>query len=68
MNNATNSQLAWFYLRTLSRIRQKNQIRLLVDAVLIEMLCKFVLYCLNLDTLLLLSYYYSLTVSCFAHC
>jgi len=36
MNSPVNCDLARFYLWTLSRIRQKNQIRLSVDAMLMK--------------------------------
>ena len=49
MNNPANSELARLYLRTLSRIRQKNQIRLLVDPALTKhplhtLLCRSLLF------------------------
>jgi len=44
MNSPANCELAQFYLRTLSRIRQKNQIRLLVDAMLIKYQLSFIVF------------------------
>jgi len=41
MNNPRNCELARFYLRTLNRIQQKNQIRLLVCALKIYQLWLF---------------------------